>query len=412
MRTIDAFRSDDSEGTHPSHKSIRGRKVRIRCQDLTSLCVVALIWLGGAVAGFCSPTASDSRYAATDLGALAIFPQSDWSSPTAVNYAGQVAVNTHNGGQAYATVACLWDKGQTQRITGFPPLAGSSLSDATFPVDTAGPHPNTFPTGPWSEASGLNNHGQVVGSYYTSVSPWSRAFIFEKGHMTLLAAPTGADAQANSINDAGQIVGRVDLHDGSRHPYLWTHQKPSELPTLGGKYGEAHAINAAGVIVGESSLADGSLHAVMWERGQVRDINPLGFKGSEATGINDRGQIVGNMTLPDGSHHACIWMDGKASDLGTLGGKNSEAKGINSMGQVVGDADIGIKVEGYNTVTHAFIWDTKKGLRDLNILLSIPALSATAKYDLWGASGINNKGQIVASHLFGHALLLTPVLKN
>jgi len=259
---------------------------------------------------------------------------------------------------------------------------------------------------------GLNNQGQVVGSYYTSVSPWSRAFIFEKGHITLLDFPAGADAQANGINDAGQIVGRVNFHDGSRHPYLWTHQKPSELPTLGGKYGEAHAINAAGVIVGECSLADGSLHAVIWEQGKVHDIHPSGFKGSEAMGINDKGQIVGNVTLENGRRHACVWTDGKVSDLGSLGGKNSEAKGINSTGQVIGRADIGEKVTGYNEVPHAFIWDTKHGLRDLNTLRPMPTPVATAKYDLWGATGINSKGQIVASQRFGHALLLTPVPKN
>ena len=134
---------------------------------------------------------------------------------------------------------------------------------------------------------------------------------------------------------------------------------------------------------------------------------PPGFTGSEASGINDKGQIVGRVFLSDGSRHACLWTAGKATDLGTLGGKNSQAEGINNAGQVIGNADIGTKVAGYNEVPHAFVWDAKDGLRDLNSLLSTPT-----RGDLWGAAGINNKGQIVASQIPGHALLLTPISRR
>lgn len=385
--------------------------------------------LGGSLVVLANPAATPigrGGYAVTDLGALRLFPHSHGSRPAAVNDNGQVALNTVNGGQAYATIACLWNAGRTTRVTDFPAqvkdvedMAGFSAT--AFPVFTQGVRLNTFPTGPWSEAFGLNNKGQVVGTYYTSVIPWERAFVFEKGRRTLLPAPAGANAHAFGINAAGQIVGRVDLPGGIRHAVLWTHQKPAELPTLGGEVSEARAIsaagvaagvsslaiNTAGVAVGMSSLADGSQHAAVWERGKIRDIHPPGFTGSEASALNDKGQIVGTVTLADGSRHACVWTAGKVTDLGTLGGKNSQAEGINNVGQVVGSADIGTKVEGYNEVPHAFVWDAKNGLRDLNSLLSAPLRS-----DLWGASGINNKGQIVAYMLFGHAQLLTPTSKT
>ncbi len=397
-------------------------------------CVPLLACLGGSLAVLASPTSThDTHYAVTDLGALRVFPHSDWSQPKAVNDKGQVALNTRNGGQAYATVACLWDAGQTRRVTDFPAVAGSSMPEAAFPVYTAGVRLNTFPTGPWSEAFGLNNKGQVVGSYYTSVNPWSRAFVFEKGRMTLLATPAspnghangihdradghanGIHDRANGINDAGQVVGWANFHDSMTHPYLWAHpysQKPTALPTLGGKDNEPRAINAAGVAVGVSSLADGSQHAVVWERGKIRDIHPRGFTGSDARAINDKGQIVGRVFLSDGSHHACLWTAGKATDLGTLGGKNSQAEGISNGGEVVGDADIGTKVAGYNEVPHAFIWDAKNGLRDLNALIAAPPRSVPARQEFWGATGINSKGQIVVYQNEGHALLLTPISRR
>ena len=290
------------------------------------------------------------------------------------------------------------------------------MSRDAFPVYTAGVRLNTFPTGPWSEAFGLNNKGQVVGSYYTSVNPWSHPFVFYKKQMRLLETPTSANShgfsRALGINNVGEIGGFLDFIDGTRHAFIWTKQRPIDLPTLGGKVSEARAINAAGVAVGVSSLADGSLHAVMWERGKIRDIHPPGFTGSEASGINDKGQIVGTVFLADSSRHACVWTAGKAIDLGTFGGKNSDAKGINSVGQVVGSADIGTKAAEYNEVPHAFLWDAKNGLRDLNGLVATPAVSVPARQGLWGATVINNKGQIVAYQLFGHALLLTPISRR
>ena len=376
--------------------------------------------LGSPLAVLASPAvarnALSARYAVSDLGALRLFQHSHWSRPTAVNDNGQVALNTVNEGQAAASVACLWDKGGTTRITDFPPEVKdvenlSLFSVLAFPA-FHGMRLNTFPTGPWSEAFGLNNKGQVVGSYYTSINPWSRPFVFYNGQMRLLDTPMGANRSAFSralgINDVGQIVGCVDFADGTRRAFLWTHEKPTELPTLGGKVSEADAINAAGTVVGMSVLADGAQHAVLWERGKVRDIHPLGFKASYAVGINDKGQIVGTVSLADGSRHGCVWTQGRTIDLGTLGGKNSDATSINSVGQVVGSADIGTKVEGYNEVPHAFLWNAKDGLRDLNTL--VPATAPAAeRQELWGAMGINGKGQIAAYQRYGHALLLTPV---
>ena len=106
-----------------------------------------------------------------------------------------------------------------------------------LPFDNHVPRLNTFPTGPWSQAFGLNNKGQVVGTYFTCLDPWSRAFVFEKGHMTLLGTPAGPNVhgindRANGINDAGQVVGWVNFHDSMTHPYLWAHpysQKPTAL---------------------------------------------------------------------------------------------------------------------------------------------------------------------------------------
>jgi probable HAF family extracellular repeat protein len=78
---------------------------------------------------------------------------------------------------------------------------------------------------------------------------------------------------------------------------------------------------------------------------------------------------------------------------------DSGAFGLNEAGQVVGTSDT---AEG----SHAFIWDSVNGMRDLNDLID-PGLGWT----LLEAADINNRGQIVGFGSDGTDLLgflLTP----
>jgi len=80
-------------------------------------------------------------------------------------------------------------------------------------------------------ASGINNHGQVVGSTLDSSFNWSHAFIWQDGVMTDLGTmfPSTANllpTMANQINERGQIVGMGTVlsgpHTGETHAFLAT----------------------------------------------------------------------------------------------------------------------------------------------------------------------------------------------
>ena len=80
-------------------------------------------------------------------------------------------------------------------------------------------------------ASGINNHGQVVGSTLDSSFNWSHAFIWQDGVMTDLGTmfPLTANllpTMANQINERGQIVGMGTVlsgpHTGETHAFLAT----------------------------------------------------------------------------------------------------------------------------------------------------------------------------------------------
>jgi probable HAF family extracellular repeat protein len=86
-------------------------------------------------------------------------------------------------------------------------------------------------------------------------------------------------------------------------------------------------------------------------------------------------------------------------DLGTLTGDDgSSAAAINFYGHIVG-------MSTSNSGSRAFLWNARKGMRDLNTL--IPSNSG---WTLWDASGINVFGSIVGTGMINgqfHAFMLT-----
>jgi len=76
----------------------------------------------------------------------------------------------------------------------------------------------TLPGATFSQAYGINNHGQIVG--YTDFD----AFVWQRGKMTALPRLTTGNTSAQDINDRGQIVGTsvTDPDFGDYHAVLWT----------------------------------------------------------------------------------------------------------------------------------------------------------------------------------------------
>jgi probable HAF family extracellular repeat protein len=192
------------------------------------------------------------------------------------------------------------------------------------------------PGGTWSQAHGLNDDAQVVG---TSSNPWE-AVLWEDGEMTVLDLPWGPHGTARDINDDGKVVGYMG---GDWHGFLWEEGEVVDLGVIpGGSTSQAIALNnlPEPQVVGWGALPNPNgggtaTHAFLWERGEMIDLGTLpGALRSFALDINDDSVIVGF------SDHGFVWYEGVMRDLNELvcpdlGIDIHRARAIDNAGRIV-----------------------------------------------------------------------------
>ena len=303
--------------------------------------------------------------------------------------------------------------------------------------------------GDLSAANGINNAGVVVG-YSDLASTSEHGFRWSGGTMSDLGVEVGADfSTANAINDAGQVAGSATRSSGGyAYPVRWS--AAGVLQDLGGpitnRLGVGNGIDPSGRVVGGQRPADseGSPLAILYDTaGNPTELSTPTQSLNAATGINARGQVVGSPAfvwqngtltmlpvLPGGQGgsanavnvsgtivgavartgtlgglDAAVWQNNALTDLGTIDGiLYNQAEAVNAAGQIVGTADP--ECQPCNA-PEAWIRQPGGALTKLDTL--IPAGSG---WTLQGATGINDRGQIVGVGLHnGHrrAYLLTPV---
>ena len=150
---------------------------------------------------------------------------------------------------------------------------------------------------------GINNNGVVVGVCYQQSG--IGGFIDTNGVFSFINYPGGCSTIAFGINDSGQIAGTYrDGCSGNTHGFVYSNGAFTAIDYPGASQTFALGINNAGVVVGYSDLTAFPYEVgFLWQAGQFTTINSDATP--EPSGINNGGAIVG-LYLPGGFEHGFL----------------------------------------------------------------------------------------------------------
>jgi probable HAF family extracellular repeat protein len=315
------------------------------------------------------------------------------------------------------TAAAINNKGE---VTGEAVLLETETLAAAFLYNGTTIGGISTPPSHVNAGNALNDKGEVVGTY-TGVPVGNflllpHSFLFRSPGVSFALDPrVDGESTALGINDAEHITGSISTGVctvtfsegfgctslaglGDTHAFLDIGLGPTDIGTLGGNFSEGTGINEHDEVVGGSNVtSNGPNHVFVYSHGSFHDVGMFKNLSSVGTAINDAGEIIGTATAPSGTQLGFVHRDGWFERLpGLDGGKTSLPGGINLQGDVVGTSTVA------SGATRAFFYRHGR-LIDLNELVE-PSLTL-----LTGATGINDKGQIVASGLNGGLYVLTPI---
>ena len=270
-----------------------------------------------------------------------------------------------------------------------------------------------FPGAVFTSGRGINNHGDIAGSYRLPGFP-RQAMLLIKGKFIPLAppAPNASFSEATNINDRGDITGQWADANGFFHGFLLKDGDLTILDVPGATDTYALGVNDSGLVAGQWDLLDPfgnplAIYGFTWKDGLFLDtqINFSGAAGSALFGVNARGDLSG-VWVPDffsGIEHGfvcpksapCFSYDGPVQ--GTV--PFTDGKEINAHGQVVG---INVGDDG--------IWHSYLMTGTTFTAIDVPGSTGT------GAFGINSADQIVGKYFtddgLTHGFLAQPAQKG
>ena len=186
-------------------------------------------------------------------------------------------------------------------------------------------------------ADGINDSGQVVGSYIDG-SGNEDGFLYSNGAWTTLDDPLGVNGTfADAINAAGQIVGSYINSAGTANGFLYSHGTWTTLDDPSAVNGTfANGINNSGQIVGSYTDGSGNENGFLYSNGTWTTLDdPLAVE-TTAYAINTAGQIVGSYIDNSGNTNGFLYSDGTWTTLDYPSAASTTAYGINTSGEIVG----------------------------------------------------------------------------
>jgi len=133
--------------------------------------------------------------------------------------------------------------------------------------------------------------GQVMQLAYVRQANGSYKFLDNATHTAVL--PTNVNSQATDINNAGQVVGFFMPSTTTSDGFILDNGKLTVLQAPGSTFTQALGENNAGQVVGFYNDANGASHGFVYSGGSYTTVDVPGATATTINGINDAAQVVG-----------------------------------------------------------------------------------------------------------------------
>lgn len=194
-------------------------------------------------------------------------------------------------------------------------------------------------------AYGINNNGDVTGYFYNGKNGYyANGFVYNGSTYTTLNDPNVTESNspygtwASGINDYGQVVGSfTSSASGSSLGFVYNNGNYTNINDPNGTSTGAYGINNSGVVVGSfTSSESGYSLGFIYNNGNYTTIDdPYATKGTSALGINNIGEVVGFYQNNSGVH-GFLFNGNSYTTINNPNGTNTYAYGINDSGQISG----------------------------------------------------------------------------
>lgn len=243
----------------------------------------------------------------------------------------------------------------------------------------------------FTEATGINNLDQIVGTYTDSANH-QHGFVYDGSNFTTIDFPGGDGTNGFGINDSGEVVGTFGDSEGT-FGFLKSGTSFAPISVQGSIATQALGINGAGDIVGSSANSNVTT-AFDDTAGSIASFNVTGALFTEAHAVNQLGEIVGRFSTKDnvGSQSQGFLDDaGSFATVVPPGSVFTVVDGINDLGEMVGGF-----VDG-SGASHGFLF-----AHATFTTFDVPATFGTQQSSFGSnAIGINNAGVVVGN--FGNS---------
>lgn len=188
---------------------------------------------------------------------------------------------------------------------------------------------------------GINNKNTVVGWCQDTMTGVDDAFSYFKGKFVTISPPDSTSTQAQGINDKGQIVGTYFDSASAQHGFLLSGGKYATLDVPGGyTNSDASSINDKGLITLFAVNTSGSVDSFLFDGKTYTEIDVPGEAQNFVTKINSFGDRVYTVLDSDNNTHGTFFLNVNGGTYFVFddpkGVNTTEAFGLDDKLKIVG----------------------------------------------------------------------------